>query len=791
MPPPDVTPPVAPAPPVTMVDPSGRAYAVPADQVAGYLSQGFTVEGGGEHADRLVKESDEEQYGGAGNALAAGVESGLGTVTLGATDALVAGLGGSDALRKLHEAHPIASTIGGVAGAFVPTGAASLAGKVGKAIRAGEEAGVVAKLGRGALAGATEGAIYGGGAAVSQLAMDRDPLTMEHASSVLGSNLLFGGAVGGAAGLAGSALERVLGAGQRAVDRKLAAGATDAAGADAIAAEPDLATLDLKGLKDAHAAELADLEAARVPERKAFVDDLKAAREANTLAEPWKVVERSPNKFTREAGAAAVGADMKLRGVLDNLESLAAKPERALDALQRQSQAYETLLDAAKSDALAYEREFQDAPRKIANDLMDSSKNWEQSAGFQVPKGTVKPVQLVGKTSLTEDGLQNWVDKEMARRYGTGPEPVFPERLKLIPEVEATLQRNQAMRERLAAITAEPSSDRLTAIQDALESAKAPHPKSLGERLIGALPGGHTFNELSSLGRDVLGSLRTATGKAARKSGEVVSAIINGTRQVVERATPVATKELSEVSFGPASSHRIAESAVPGARRDLPALFADRTDEIKAQTAYDATGIPRIRPEARAAIAKRLQPIAAHDPTIADRLETLAVRRLEYLSSIIPRRPDMGGILTGGPDTWKPSDMEMRAWARAVTAIEDPHGVEQRILAGTLTPEDVSAYWAVYPERGRDFQQQVLTELPKRTKPLPYAQRLTLGMFTGQPIDPSMNPKVLGYLQDQFAGEPGSDGGTAAPKPQPQFGSIKKSPDAPTPAQNRAQGAHA
>jgi hypothetical protein len=148
----------------------------------------------------------------------------------------------------------------------------------------------------------------------------------------------------------------------------------------------------------------------------------------------------------------------------------------------------------------------------------------------------------------------------------------------------------------------------------------------------------------------------------------------------------------------------------------------------------------------------------------------------------------MGGLQTG-PDRWHPSDMEMRSFARSAAAVEDPGGVEERVAAGTVTPEDAAAYWAVYPERAQHFQQQVLVRLPTLQRTLPYQKRLSLGIFTGLPVDPSMHPQVLAMLQGQFADEQSSEGGTAAPKANPQFGSIKKSVDQPTPAQHRAQGA--
>jgi hypothetical protein len=131
--------------------------------------------------------------------------------------------------------------------------------------------------------------------------------------------------------------------------------------------------------------------------------------------------------------------------------------------------------------------------------------------------------------------------------------------------------------------------------------------------------------------------------------------------------------------------------------------------------------------------------------------------------------------------------MEMRTFARYVAAVEDPGGVEERLAAGTVTPEDAEAYRTVYPERFAALQTQILQSLPTLKKTLPYQRRLSFSIFTGVPVDPSMAPNIVAALQSQFEQEPGSEGGMQAPKAQPQFGSVKKSLEEPTPAQHRAQ----
>jgi hypothetical protein len=219
------------------------------------------------------------------------------------------------------------------------------------------------------------------------------------------------------------------------------------------------------------------------------------------------------------------------------------------------------------------------------------------------------------------------------------------------------------------------------------------------------------------------------------------------------------------------------------AGKDLASLYKRRSDEIKSQTEYMADGKAAMRPEARAQMAKQLEAVAAVDPKAADQLETVGARKMEFLANKMPRKPDIAGVPLG-PDKWQPSELEMRAFARYVSAVEDPAAIVERLAHGTITPEDAEAMRTVYPEMFRSIQSQIISGLPSLRKQLPYDRRVALSIFSGVPVDAAMHPKVLGVLQGQFADEQGSEQGTQAPAAAPQFGSISK-PE-PTAAQERA-----
>lgn len=752
---------------VTLIDAEGRPRELPADQAQAVLDVDpkWRLQTDDDVRSRANAAAKEQTYGGVrgavgatGAAIARGVSGGI-------SDAVITGLGGGDDLRGLKEQNPTISTVAEIGSSIIPIGVPGMAARAGRAVGAVADGASVGRRIIGAAKGAaTEGAIMGAGSGVSELALSKDPLTIERAASVLSSHALFGAGVGGAAGTVAKGAEIGLSRARAALDDV-------AARAAAPQAVEDLAKLDAKGLR---AAEKAERESLRTAE-KLELDNLKVAEKAEVDAlEQLRVTQRKEVSdeiaaFRREikdqqhflttdgvklpavdgrASAAEIGrvaakATRQLDNLLDNPVGLAQRPERALDALQRHETALTKLLDRA-------------------DDL-----------------------------------------RTVFRADTSGA------RMKALDAIPAALERNRALQQKLGEIASKPTSEKLAEIaarREAVASGSLRTSQRLddiaaardvvtgggGGGMIGNMVGGTAFSTVAGLvggiplvggmlapiaggaaAKFVNGGLGKAAAAQAARASKAVGAVLDVTKRAAPAAPVLATKVLSSVAY---------TSEAPRART-LPAAYKARTDEIKQLTQYDDLGNTVMRPEARAKIADRLAPVRTVDPVLADQIETVAARKIEYLASIIPRRPDIGGIPIG-PDRWQPSSMEMRAFARSVAAVEDPIGVFERVAAGTVTPEDKDAIKAVYPEMYADFQSQVFSQLPTLRKTLPYQKRLALSIFSDMPVDASMHPMVLGMLQSTFANEDGSAGGTSAPVPQPQFGSVRAEPQ--TAAQERA-----
>jgi hypothetical protein len=267
----------------------------------------------------------------------------------------------------------------------------------------------------------------------------------------------------------------------------------------------------------------------------------------------------------------------------------------------------------------------------------------------------------------------------------------------------------------------------------------------------------------------VFGRIGKTSAEVAARTAKAVDSFLTATGKAAKVAPVLATKVLSSVRYAE-QSKAAADENKPRMKTPLATAYVARAAELRSQTQFGPTGAPVMRPEARMKMATALDPIRAVSPIFADRLETLAARRVEFLASKLPRRPDLPGMQFNHDD-WHPSDMEMRAFARYAAAVEDPGGVEERLAGGKVTPEDAEVMRSVYPERYADLVRQIVEQAS--TKKLPYNKRLSLSMFADTALDASLDPHILSALQATYTAEPGTGGGVEPPKAQPQFGSVK------------------
>ncbi len=721
---------------VNLIDPAtGKTFEYDESEVPDLVSQGWRVEGGAELAQRLSAERKEADYGGVTDKIAAGALAVARGATLGGSDVLLSAAGLGDDVRNLRDVNSTISTVGEIGGGLLLPG--------GAAVKGAEGAGALARLGRAAVAGVKEGAIQGAGSGVSELALSDDPLTIERVVGTLGSHTLYGGAIGGAAGTAARGLEIGLRKGASFLD-DIATRGEKAASIEGVA--DDLAGMDAKALRGARKAELDAIEAARVPQRSQLADDITTFRKDMKTQKVWLATQGAEEAELRAIGKRTFKADKQLDNLIDDPKYFAENPKGALSALRKQEAALDELVNKHGESLRA----------KFAGDASGA-------------------------------------------------------RVQALDNAAAALERNRALQQRITDLAASPTSARLTAIDDAKDllvtGAAGKGQKTLAQQMLGGtvfsgvtgavaalpIPGAAFIAPMLGskaagfVGEQLTGRLAEVQRAAAKRTAGAINAFLDVTKKVPANAAPVlASKTLAAVRYSQRADDEQPKPAK--GKKETPEKIADlykrRTSEIRDAVELGPDGKTRMRADARARMAATFAPVKAMSPIAADKMETLAAAKLTFLADKMPRRPDLGGLHTGGPDLWQPSDMEMRTWARYAAAVEDPGGIEERLASATLTPEDAEVMKALYPERLAEITRQVIEQLPTLQKRLPYERRLALSILTGVPVDPAMNPRVLSVLQQQFTEEPGTEGGTQAPKPSPQFGSVKV--DEPTPAQQRS-----
>jgi len=367
-----------------------------------------------------------------------------------------------------------------------------------------------------------------------------------------------------------------------------------------------------------------------------------------------------------------------------------------------------------------------------------------------------------------------------------------------LDRVPQTLEANRGLQQRITALASPPATPRLTAIKDAIDMLGASKAQTLGEQMAA----GTAYGIVSDIVRRVpiiggiaaplvgarvadaiagrmSGQLGAVTRAAAERTARAVDAFMDTTRKA-ERVAPVlASRVLANARFAPAAPVRPSKALAKPKAPTMEESFDQRVAELSSTVTLGPDGRPMVRPGVRAQIAQRLEPIAAFAPHVADQLETRAVRRLEFLALKMPKTVRLGMTKV------KPSEMAIRAFARYVAAADDPGAIEERLAAGTITPEDAEVMRELYPDRMAEITRQIVERLATLRTSLPYHRRVALSIFTGAPVDAAMDPRILATLQAQFDQEERTEGGTQAPRPQPAFGSVQKSVPTPTPAQAR------
>jgi hypothetical protein len=718
---------------------SGQIGSIPGKHLGDALAQGATIISADEHAAAV----QQAKYGGVGGMAAAGLAGAARGASVGLSDVAARAVGGqplANYLRNVQEANPIASGAGELAGVVAPavlTAGTSLAeeapgalGTIGRIAAApGEAVSALGRLGEravtkllpdeatslagrltqkaigGAVRGGLEGAAYGAGGAVSEEALAENPdLDGEKFLHAMGYGALLGGATGGVLSAGGQAGREVLGA----VAPRLQRMAEDY-GFEALAptAKMRLQAEEIPGGTKAIARE---------------VLDSGLIKPGDTIADAAPRIEAAMQEQGEKIGSILARADEggyagpHVGTLLESLDKAGA----SLEELPTLNQPAITRLDALKSD--------------LAN----------------LAGGDVGPESRLGFKQTQE--LRRRVDVEA--KWASNPLAPVPELAKAMRSARTILEdeierAGDEASKKVGGTFAEDYTEakvkfqRLAIANDAAQAAAARAVSSAGPSelgalgAVGALMSGHPLAAAASLGS------RAARGFVASRTYSTAAVLLDrlGALGGVQQATGAIDRQIAR---GVARAAGDTSVAAVKLRKPIEGGFDAMRKSV--ETALTDTQ------SHTAAISQAVSPIAQHSPRVAQAFERAAIRATLYLGHALPTSKPTSA-LTPKLDRDEPSDTEKAKFTRIFQAVHDPTSVLARVEDGTVTPDEVAAVQHTAPETYRAMCSQLTDALSTVTDPkkLPYARRLSISTFLGQPVDATMTPTFVAQRQATFA----------------------------------------
>jgi hypothetical protein len=777
-----------------------------------------------------------------GGGVQGGAEALARGASLGFSDSLLRSAG-VDAEGMAARSEGLGSQALEVAGAIAPallSGGSSTVGtaarftlagrtaQVGRAITGATEAaagkGLVSRVAGAGLAGGFEGAVGGMGAAASEAALGDRDLAAEQllagAKRGAGLGALFGAgtttlgigldhAYRGTRRVAGSAVERALGAGD---DAASAAGRASLMGDSVIERAAARQIQLLGGTADDVTAASRYLSRTRTPEGRALlelgerggsaIDDAVGARLRSSVGrtstrghvDSWsKGLSGSGGKVVQKQAAeahSALDAALK-RWHGGNVSPGAAKVRSLLRAESSRVQSFDGVaeardkLTAAIDDARAQGDvalpEIEEATRGYLDSAADPAL-WGQGVEAAAPLRAAQRAErdaLAALPSKARKALEaGELDDDAARALAREPDAlakVLDARAAQADALEkvgidvADLRKGMdevrgALKYRGEVAGAADDAGRLRALEEG-PGATARGVIKMGSRAAGTVLGGLSF------GGAALGEMVGEVLGAATKPASVLRTIARarGGIDAVRARQAGAVQAFARLADGAAEgATRATRGAATAARRVPPAVAKQQQRDRRREALDTLARVSRMASDPRE-VAKEMGPavvqLRAAAPSVAGQVIAGAARAAAYLRAVAPpiHKP------TGAGKVAMVDPFELDAWARKADAVADPPAALDRAATGKLTKGEAAALAAVYPRMWADFQREIMVEVGSRSrdgKPLSFAARNALGTIGGVAADDSLRPADFAAIQASMSPPPPHP---AAPPPRSQI----------------------
>lgn len=127
-------------------------------------------------------------------------------------------------------------------------------------------------------------------------------------------------------------------------------------------------------------------------------------------------------------------------------------------------------------------------------------------------------------------------------------------------------------------------------------------------------------------------------------------------------------------------------------------------------------------------------------PNVTQGIHNSMIAGVQFLNSKMPIPTDEMAL---SPE-WQPSKSQMFKYQIYYRAVNDPLSVLEDVKNDAVTSESIEALQAVSPKLLQEMRQEVLGHMtPDEAKKLPYASKLSIAKFLGQPLDQNMLPASI------------------------------------------------
>lgn len=145
--------------------------------------------------------------------------------------------------------------------------------------------------------------------------------------------------------------------------------------------------------------------------------------------------------------------------------------------------------------------------------------------------------------------------------------------------------------------------------------------------------------------------------------------------------------------------------------------------------------------------AKNTEALHNAAPSITQGITTTMAKGIQFLQSKLPQPV---GQMPLSPK-FEPTAAQKTIFSQYYNAVNDPLSALKQVKNATLTNQTMEALQAVHPKLLAELQQKVLNAADlEKMKDLPYAKKLSIAKFLGQPLDNNMTSASITSNQVSF-----------------------------------------